>query len=251
MEKLIKLLRKENPREFLKLPQIKKEISEMNQILKPFHVDFPVKTIKDYYTLCISCEALKNKQEIERVYEQRRHELFEVWAMLEYPKRNEFLHPFVQEKVAKMKKFNHKGKLIFLPFFDELINALYDHETAILELPQFFKMYKQFSDKIIDPAMYGLHPYQVDFAQAQTISQHETGFSVYESKTHTLVVIFYDGMTQEIPLSLTCTADKLDPSQGAKLTEAILTKQLSVIQDAFCQSGYISEKLKKKIRKLS
>jgi hypothetical protein len=40
--------------------------------------------------------------------------------------------------------FRFNDKPIWIAFFDELLNALYHSEIAILELPQYFKLYRQF-----------------------------------------------------------------------------------------------------------
>ena len=136
--KMIKILRKGNDREFLKLNEVRKETARINARLKPYQLDRPVKTVRDVYTLSILEEGLKNKQKIEELYEQTRTEMLDIWEIIDYPKRNEFVRPKIQAAIADMKKFTVEDKLVMIPFFDPLINALYDHESAVLELPQFF-----------------------------------------------------------------------------------------------------------------
>lgn len=249
MKKIIKILSRKNGLEFLKQPDIKKEAVRINAVLKPFGLDREVRGPKDFYTLCILEEGLRNKQTIEALYEQKRTELLDIWDMLDYPKRNEFLHPVIAEAVAGMKKFYFHDKIILIPFFDEVINALYDHETAVLELPQFFKMYKQFSDKIVDPVVYGTLPYEAGFARTQVIGGNERGIALYEGRTHALIVLFQDGREVQLPLSLNCTGLKLDPPQGWKLAQAVLSEDPSGLIQALLQCGYVDEGLKKKLAK--
>ena len=203
------------------------------------------------YTLSILEEGLKNKQKIEELYEQTRTEMLDIWEIIDYPKRNEFVRPRIQEAIADMKKFTVEDKLVMIPFFDPLINALYDHETAVLELPQFFKMVKSFADKIVDPLIYGRLPYDAGFASPQVIFQNEQGFAVYEGRVHCLEVFAFDGTETELPLSLVCTGEKLDPAQGAPLAAAVLSQDPLQIRDACCASGYILPKLKSKIARIS
>ena len=63
--KMIKILRKGNDREFLKLNEVRKETARINARLKPYQLDRPVKTVRDVYTLSILEEGLKHKQKIE------------------------------------------------------------------------------------------------------------------------------------------------------------------------------------------
>lgn len=249
--KMIKILRKGNDREFLKLNEVRKETARINARLKPYQLDRPVKTARDVYTLSILEEGLKNKQKIEELYEQTRTEMLDIWEIIDYPKRNEFVRPRIQEAIADMKKFTVEDKLVMIPFFDPLINALYDHETAVLELPQFFKMVKSFADKIVDPLIYGRLPYDAGFASPQVIFQNELGFAVYEGRVHCLEVFAFDGTETELPLSLVCTGEKLDPAQGAPLAAAVLSQDPLQIRDACCASGYILPKLKSKIARIS
>ncbi len=88
--KMIKILRKGNDREFLKLNEVRKETARINARLKPYQLDRPVKTARDVYTLSILEEGLKNKQKIEELYEQTRTEMLDIWEIIDYPKRNEF-----------------------------------------------------------------------------------------------------------------------------------------------------------------
>ena len=67
-----------------------------------------------------------NKQKIEELYEHTRTEMLDIWEIIDYPKRNEFVRPKIQAAIADMKKFTVEDKLVMIPFFDPLINALYD-----------------------------------------------------------------------------------------------------------------------------
>ncbi len=248
MDKWIRILKKENDRELLKMPQVRQQIAQLNRTLSPFHLNRSVRNARDLYTLQIMAEGLKNKQAIENGYETTRQEMLDIWEMLDYPKRNEFLKPRIRALIQPMKQFLWHGKTILIPFFDEVINALYDHETAILELPQFFRMYRDFAGKTIDPLVYGRLPYDAGFAQAQVIAQTDQGFAVYEGRSHSLEVFFFDGSVVSLPLSIHCTGTRLDVPQGEHLAVAVLRKDRAQLHEALQRSGYIAQRLKKKIR---
>lgn len=57
--KIIKILRKANDQELLKLPEVRKETARINALLKPYQLDRTVKTARDVYTLSILEEGLK------------------------------------------------------------------------------------------------------------------------------------------------------------------------------------------------
>ena len=247
--KVIRILKKGNDRDLMKMNEVRKEIQRLNRILKPWGLDRNCKTPLDYYQLQMAEEGLKNKQKVEGLYEQIRNDMIDIWDLIDYTKRNEFVYPKIQEAVHQMKRFLYQDKVITVPFLDPVINALYDHETAVLELPQFFKMIHTFSDKLIDPSLYGILPYQAGFADSQPIMENEKGYAVYDGRSHCLLVVSGKGQQTEIPLSLVCTGMLIDPAQAEPMVVAVLDEDEKQLIEACLACGYIHPDLKKKIRK--
>ena len=247
--KIIRILKKANNSELLKMSEVRKEIQRLNKELKPWGLDRNVKSPLDYYQLQIAEEGLKNKQTVEKLYEQIRNEMIDIWELIDYTKRNEFVYPRIHEAVIQMKSFVYQDKTVMIPFLEPVINALYDHETAVLELPQFFKMIHSFHDKVIDPSLYGILPYQAGFVDVQPVAETEKGYAVYDGRTHCLEIIGKDGKQTEVPLSLVCTGVKIDPAQALDIVNAILNEDEKELGGACVASGYIRPDLKKKLSK--
>jgi hypothetical protein len=84
--------------------------------------------------------------------------------------------PFMQGKEGK----------IWIPFFDDLLNSLYDHQIAIFELPQYFKLYKQFADKTIKIESRGLQLWSAGFVEWINIAQDDKTLVFYYEPMHCL-----------------------------------------------------------------
>ena len=84
---------------------------------------------------------------------------------------------------------SNNGKYIWIAFFDELLNALYDKELAILELPQYFKLYRNFKDRTINIEQYGLEPYKQAYIDIHVIKRFDDSVIFYYANTKSLYQI--------------------------------------------------------------
>lgn len=246
MNELIKLCKKENHVQLLKLKSVQNKIKEMKERLAPFGIDCSCRTDMDYFNLQILDLGVLNKQKIENAYESLAKEMFEIWEDLDYKKRNEFSMQALKELKEDLVSFNYHEKRICIPFFDELMNVLYDKETAILQLPQFFKMYKDFKERMIDPFIYFDKPYQSGFVDVQYIGSNDLGFGFFVVENNSIYVIDKNKKTVVLPLSLSKQVKQLDTNRAMKWVEAVLNQDQKAMVQWCINSGQIEEKIKKK-----
>ncbi len=245
MKELIKICLKENKSELLKDKNVKAHLSEITKNLQNFKINCNCKQDIDYFKLCIIYQGVKNKQTFENIYEDLSKELIEIWHTLEFNKKNEFLMNAAKEQLEKMPYFTYNDAQIYIPFFDELLNAFYTKQLAIFELPQFFKLYKEFKERMMDSKQYHELPFKHGFVDVQFLAHYPNGFGFYVKENHSIYVLDNNQVVTRLPLSLSTRSDCIDVERGSMLVEAILKEdQVAVVQ--WCiNSGQINERAKK------
>ncbi len=246
MNELLKILSKSNSLVLLKQTSIREQIKKMEEVLKPFQIDCTCKNDYDYFNLCILYQGYLNKAKLEAAYEEISKEMFEIWHDLDYKKRNEFASNAMIELKEKLCFFKVNDQKIFIPFFDVLMNTLYDKEVAVLQLPQFFKLYKEFKDRMIDPIEYLSLPYQSGFVDVLFIHSNENGFGFYVKENHSIYIIDKNKKVIMIPLSLKHKTEFHEPERAVNLVEAVLENNVKDVLQWCVNCGQIDEKSKSK-----
>lgn len=147
--------------------ELLKSLERVNSDLK---LKLNLKDNYDLLKLSVYETGLNNKQFFENSFNEIRLQNIDLWDNLTFTERNFILKCDLASAKVKRLSFKHEETPITVPFFDVLMNGLYDKETAILELPQFLKLYKDFHSRMIDIEMYGLKPYRANMAFARHIA---------------------------------------------------------------------------------
>jgi len=133
-------------------------------------------------------QALKNKEEFQKVSEAIRFDFFDIWQDMEYAKRNEFLLLNMTSFYENACVMDFENEQILVPFFDPLLNALMMKRPAVFDLPQYFKLYKDYKGNCVDPLKtYGLsllHSPFYPFTHLHSLN-HEHVF--YDAQHHALI----------------------------------------------------------------
>lgn len=147
----------------------KETMTSLNTLNKKFNLNLKP-NLRNYFRLMIVECAVQQKTAFEQGFESFRNEHFDMWDNLMFNDRNRlFKLDFHQEK-EKLKKFKFHNETIYIPIFDVLMNNLYDRETAVLELPQFYKLYENYEAQCVNIDMYGIAPYIAGMTHAECIA---------------------------------------------------------------------------------
>lgn len=249
MIKTLKLLQKYNGLN-LNQRQLKSKILEIKRDFKVFNIEIKIKTECDYFEALIKHEALKNKQKFEKLYENERHQLLDIWDNLSYQERNKL----IQLKLDEIKESCHffktdENKVIWIPFFDTLLNGLYHNDIAIFELQQYYKLYKDFKDRQIDIRDYGFLPYTSSFIDVHVISSQKNRIVFYYQPLASLFEC--DAQFNLTRIALDKDACKVTPlaKDLLSIVKAYQTNDLKTFSEACLASILISDKAKKIIQK--
>lgn len=161
----MKLLNKYHKQRFSK--DTLKALENVNQELK---LKYNLKDDHDVLKLSVYKTALENKQFFETQFNAIRLANIDLWDNLSYTERNFILKCDLASEKVKRLSFKHEDTTITIPFFDVLMNGLYDKETAVLELPQFLKLYKDYHSRMVPLETYGLKPYIANMSLAKHVA---------------------------------------------------------------------------------
>lgn len=167
----------------------KKTRNYYGDFIKKYQLPYEKESELDLIKVSIFLSALKQKEVIEKTYEQVRNENIDMWEYLEFNERNNIVGQTLNERLHDMYHFNFEGTEIYIPFFDRLMNSLYTKETAILELPQFFELYQDFKKRIIDMSMYGIDIYRSGFSYLPCVASSEIVAVLFNSEINVFYAI--------------------------------------------------------------
>lgn len=182
MKKIEKIINKESI-QFLKHNPTRILIKYYTETAKETqNLTLKIKTELDFFNASILIESLKNKTMFESTYERERKELHDLWPTLSYQEKNKLINLKIIEVKKRCRSFkNNQGSILWIAFFDELLNALYDREMNIFDLEQYFNLYKNFKNRMIPTETYGVLPFAQEFIDIKAI----------ESDDHH-VIFYYD-----------------------------------------------------------
>lgn len=213
MKKIEKILNSSNKKKLLKYKGTKQFIKKANADFAIFGLNYKVKTMQDYFRIEALYRSLEQKRAIEQGYEENRQQMFDIWDVIDYKERNKFAEQYLSKLRGDLKSFEENGKIIIITFFNEIINALYDHEPAVFELPQFYKLFDKFKDSMVDDTQYGVKSYRSGFLYEETVCLDDDYCAVYHSELKKIYIIFNDLTIKVLPLN-------------KKLTEFVVEEEL-------------------------
>lgn len=154
-------------------------VNQYKALNRKFDLGYKLDSDYDFIKLSVFQTALNQKKIFETTYEKTRNTYFDMWDRLSFYERNEILLQALEPKVKDMKFFIFEDTKIYMPFFDRLLNSLFATETAILELPQFLKLYNNFKEKLIPLEFYKLESLRSGFSSLELIAQNDESIILY------------------------------------------------------------------------
>ena len=244
------ILLKANKIDVYKDRSTKQVLAQMKQAFSLYKLDVKMKSESDFFDALIYHEGLLNKSRMEACFEDARRDLFDYWDNLSYQERNRLISLKNDELKNDLHYFiSNNGKYIWIAFFDELLNALYDKELAILELPQYFKLYRNFKDRTINIEQYGLEPYKQAYIDIHVIKRFDDSVIFYYANTKSLYQINTSKKIRRFALSK--AIGKLVPLKEELeiIAQAMLAEQELEAIEFLMNSTLIEDKTKKHLGK--
>jgi len=256
MEKIVKILKKGGYLDVKHVKKLQQDYQVIKKALTKYGIKCDYTSDQDFFDLEIIYTSLLNKQTFEELYEKLKNQLFEIWQYFEYNERKECIdHEMLQAKLMTKYFYNENGKLIRIAFFDELLNALYENEMIIFDLPQYFKLEKVFADKMIKVNTYQYRPFEAGYSSCQYLDHNNDGYVIFNIYTKSIYVFYYqDGFYQ---LTFDKHKDVRHFTSKVLLTiaQALLNRDEKKVIEALVNSHlcsiYIDHKLTDYLRRLN
>ena len=181
MIKLLKELYKYNGLSLSNTPKLKTKLKTIRMAFSSYSIDLPLRTDLDYFDASIAYQGLLNKQAFETVFQDQWVQLSDLWSHLSYQEKNKLIQIPLTEVKNQLPYFSSEsGKVIWIPFFNELLNTLYHSDLAIFELEQYYKLFKNFSSNREDRHHYGFLPFKSRFIEITPLFEKEGCFYFYD-----------------------------------------------------------------------
>lgn len=250
MIKTLKLLQSSNRLTLTNVPKLKTQLQTILKAFKPFKIEFKCKDEKAFFEACIHYQGLVNKLAFESVFEAQRYALLDIWNHLTYQEKNRLVHIKLNEVKDGLKYFKTQDdKVIWIPFFDRLLNALYHNDLAIFELEQYYRLYRDFKGRRTNIHDYGLLPYQSGFIEVTPLYTRDNAFYFYEQNFKSIFCIVDETLWTRIPLSKSvCQVHPLQKDLLVLCQAHASTREIELAQ-ILVQSPCVDDKCKKKLEK--
>lgn len=242
---MIEILYRGNKIDVYSNKSTKEQIDLIKTKFSKYKIDRKYKTELDYFFGLIELQSLINKESFEKCFEESRTELFDYWENLSYQERNRLILLQTNNIKNSSRFFRFNDKPIWIAFFDELLNALYHSEIAILELPQYFKLYRQFADRMILVNQYGLNPFLDEFIPIINLAHTDTAIVFYYHLTRSLY--YLNTEFKLVRYSLCKDKCQIQPlkEEFKQVAQSIILQDDELILETFISSNLINDKTKK------
>lgn len=240
-------LRKFHKQQLLKTKVAKTEIQWMKDAFKKEGLLFSCKNAHEFFRMKIIKTSLSNKQRLEKAYDEVRNKLIEIWPTIDYQQRNHLMNLELFSLKETLCKFESQtGVTIMIPFFNELLNSLYHKEMVVFELPQFYRLYKQYAKECVDPAIYEIEPYLAGFSDTMFICAGKNRFVLYSETVKTLYLCNLKECI-EFPLYEKCV---VDPEVLNVLGKCLIDNDVTQLLQVCIDHSLLSVKAVKSLKKL-
>lgn len=217
-------------------------------------ISLKINTDLDFFNAAILIESLKNKKLFEETYERERKELSDLWPTLSYLEKNKLINLKINETKKRCKQFtSQKGTRIWIAFFDELLNTLYDKEMNIFDLDQYFSLYKDFKKRMIPLSTYGIAPFRDEFIDISLIEfddQHVVFYYDPIKSIFSLTINKAEWSLKKLCLKENYVFNDQDKSIFVSLMNKYQNNKPIELLNEFLDSDLISDKARKALLKV-
>ncbi|NLC34434.1 MAG: hypothetical protein GX760_04130 [Erysipelothrix sp.] len=182
MEHLFKILNKENKEYLINDKSRLKDVEHYNKQWQKQGLTIKVDSDFRYFDFMLQKTSFDNMQTIMNTYFEIKEELREIWDIVEYKERHFLLYQQLNPIIEKLTPFYRGEKRLFITYFDELINAYYDHDMLMFDNDNFRK-YLYHYESLVVSNQYGILPYESGYVDVDVIVGDDHNFVIYMHET--------------------------------------------------------------------
>lgn len=145
---------------------------------------FKLKDDEDFINFEIIKTSFDNMRKIQKEFYEIKQELEDLWDVISYQEKHFLLYQKLSPFMDSLKHFFIGDKRYFITFFDELINAYYDHDMLMFENEAYRKFIYDFKKLSRLDSKFGILPLQAGFSQVRFIIGDKDNYVVYSDKVN-------------------------------------------------------------------
>lgn len=247
MNKLAKLLNKYNKKNLYKLKTSKKIHKEYEPKFKRQGLFFKLRDDFDFIKFEVIKTSYDNMRSIQEEFFKIKLELDEYWDVVNYKNKNFLVYKQLSKHLNKLKHFYVDDKRYFIAYFDDLINAYYDHEMLMFDKEAFRKWLYDFEALVIDPNKYGLLPLEANFSSVKLTAKNQKAYVLYSEQINRFYYVSKDKLSFGLIKSL-------NDQQIDDISKMIILEDKKALVTYLIEnelgSKRLLKRLKRKLRKL-
>ena len=242
MKKLAKTLNRYNKKYLYKQKENKLIHKKYQKDLQRQGLNFKLKSEDDLIRFEIIKTSYDNMRAIQNKFFEIKQDLEDLWENITYKERHFLVYKKLEPFMQKLNYFYVGDKRYYVAYFDDLMNAYYDHEILMFDKKSFRKFIYDFKDLVIDISKYNIKPLQANFSQVKFICKNQHTYVLYSSKVNR----FYYYGAEILSFGLSAPLDDL---MIKDLGEIILNGDIKEFYEYLVNNKLGSKRLLKKLNK--
>lgn len=179
MEKVFKILNRYNNSYLYKQSDNKRSINHYRKEFTPQGLYKKIENDFDYIDFTIKRTSYENMCSIKDEFFNVKESLRELWEVISYQEKHLLVYNKLSPFLETLKSFEYNGKRNYISFFDELINAYFDHDMLMFENTAYRKYLYDYSKIVSLDNLYGIEPIRSGFAQVDFIMGESDHYVMY------------------------------------------------------------------------
>lgn len=179
MKTVFKILNRYNKNYLYKQGDNKRSMNYYQKEFSPQGLYEKIENDFDYIDFTIKRTSFENMRSIQREFFNIKESLRELWDVISYQEKHLLVYNKLTPFLDTLKSFECDGKRNYISFFDELINAYYDHDMLMFENTAYHKYLYDYTKIVTLDNLYGIEPIRSGFAQVDFIMGESDHYVMY------------------------------------------------------------------------
>ncbi len=243
MKKLYKLLNKYNKEYLYKQKENKKTMKAYKKDFERQGLDFKIKNDFDYLAFSILKTSFDNMTSIQKAFFEIKESLRELWPVITYQEKHFLLYQELNPVMDSLKSFEIDDKRYFMTYFDDLMNAYYDHDMLMFENASYQKYLYDYKNIINLEMDYNIIPIENGFADVDYFFGSKDHYILYNQSVKRFYI--YKGSEQDTVGFVQVLSDK----QIETIAQLLHAEDKAGLLEYLIEEDLATKRLKKKLIK--
>lgn len=219
----------------------KDTIKTYQKLFKTQGLPYQVKNDYDYLRFEMILTSYQNMKALQTHYFQTKETLNDLWNHLDYQEKKFLLYKDLDEMNKELPFFKVDNNKYYIAYFDDLINAYYDHEILIFETSNYRHLFNNFSDIIVPVEKYKTEPIKADFTSFVLLAENDQGYVFYAPT----IKRFYHSNGDNFGMHI-----DVYPSEVKRIGELFLTEDYNDLIDYLIDKCLLNKSMMKRFKKM-